>query len=168
MQTPMLRPVHLDDAPAICAIYNHYVQHTPVTFEEVPLTAEQMRQRIEETTASYPWLVCEEDGQLLGYCYCHQWRARTAYRFSVEATIYLQQSSAGKGRGSLLLEALLNELRSRKLHSVIAGVLLPNPPSTALLEKFGFRQVAQFKEVGFKFDRWLDVGYWQLLLYGNS
>jgi len=160
----MLRPVRLDDAPAIADIYNRYILNTPITFEEVALSPEQMQLRIEETTKSYPWIVCEEDGRLLGYCYCHKWRERTAYRFSAEATIYLHPSSARKGRGSLLLDALLAELRGRNFHTVIAGVLLPNPPSSALLQKFGFQQVAHFKQVGFKFGRWLDVGYWQLLL----
>ena len=160
----MLRPVRLNDAPSICDIYNHYIQHSPATFEEVPLTPDDMRQRILETTKTYPWLVCEEDGALLGYCYGRKWRERAAYRHSVEVTVYLDPSALGKGRGTALFDALLAELRARQFHCVIGGVALPNPASIALLEKFGLRKVAHFREIGFKFDQWIDVGYWQLLL----
>jgi len=160
----MLRTVHPDDATAIAEIYNHYVRETPVTFEEDRVAPEEMRQRILETTRTYPWLVCEEDGRLLGYSYARKWRERAAYRRSVEATIYLHPSAVGQGKGSVLFDALLAELRNRQFHCVIGGVALPNPASIALLEKFGLRPVAHFKEVGYKFGRWIDVGYWQLVL----
>jgi len=160
----MIRPVQPDDAPYLCEIYNHYILETPITFEEDLLTPDDIRQRILETTKTYPWLVCEEDGRLLGYAYGRKWRARAAYRHSVETTVYLHPSATGKGRGAALFDALLTELRSRQFHCVIGGVALPNPASIALLEKFGLRQVAQFREVGRKFDRWIDVGYWQLVL----
>ena len=160
----MVRPVHPHDAPSIAEIYKHYILNSPVTFEEVPVSADEMRQRIFETTQSYPWLVLEEDGKLLGYCYARKWRERAAYRHSVEVSTYLDPSAVGKGRGSALLGMLLAKLRYRDVHSVIGGVSLPNDASVTLLEKFGFRPVAQFKEVGNKFGQWIDVGYWQLLL----
>lgn len=78
--------------------------------------------------------------------------------------MYLHPDAVGKGKGSALLDALLSEVRSRKFHCVIGGISLPNEASVALLLKFGFRQVAHFKETGFKFGRWIDVGYWQLML----
>jgi len=159
----MLRPVRPDDAPSIAEIYNHYILNSPATFEEVSLGPGEMRQRILETTQAYPWFVCEEDGEILGYCYGRKWRERAAYRHSVEVSVYLHPSAAGKGRGSALFEALLAGLRSRRFHSVIGGVALPNPSSVALLEKFGLRQIAHFREVGYKFGQWIDVGYWQLL-----
>jgi L-amino acid N-acyltransferase YncA len=160
----MLRPVHPDDAPSICDLYNHYIQHSPATFEETPVTPEEMRQRIVDTTKTYPWFVCEKDGELLGYSYGRKWRERAAYRHSVEVTVYLEPSATGKGRGTALFSALLAELRARQFHSVIGGVALPNPASIALLEKFGLKQVAHFREVGHKFGQWIDVGYWQLVL----
>jgi L-amino acid N-acyltransferase YncA len=159
----MIRPVGPDDASRICAIYNHYVQHTPITFEEVPVTVSEMESRIERTTEALPWLVCEEEGKLIGYGYAGKWRERAAYRFTVEVTVYLAPSAVGKGRGSALLGALLAALRTREVHSVIGGIALPNPASVALFEKFGFRKVADFKEAGFKFGRWIDVGNWQLV-----
>jgi phosphinothricin acetyltransferase len=160
----MLRNVRPDDAPSICEIYNHYVLKTPITFEEDPVSPDEMRQRILEVTQTLPWLVCEEDGKLLGYSYAKKWKERSAYRHSVESTVYLHPSSVGKGRGFALLDVLLVELRARQIHCVIGGIALPNEASVALLEKFGFRPVAHFKEVGYKFGRWIDVGYWQLLL----
>ena len=160
----MLRNVRPDDAPSIAEIYNHYILNSPATFEEIPVSQDEMRQRILETTRAYPWLVSEEDGKLLGYCYGRKWRERAAYRHSVEVSTYLDPSAVGKGRGSALLDAILVELRRRGFHCVMGGVSLPNDASVALLQKFGLRQVAHFKEVGYKFDRWIDVGYWQLLL----
>lgn len=160
----MLRNVRPDDAHAICAIYNHYILNSPATFEEVPLSPDEMRQRILDAAPTYPWLVVEEDGKLLGYCYGRKWRERAAYRHSVEVSVYLNPSAVGQGRGSALLGGLLTELRTRRFHTAIGGVSLPNEASVALLEKFGFRPVAHFNEVGYKFNRWIDVGYWQLML----
>jgi phosphinothricin acetyltransferase len=159
-----LRNVHPDDAPAICEIYNHYILESPATFEEIPIAPDEMRQRILETTRAFPWFVCEEDGRLLGYSHARKWRERAAYRHSAEASVYLRPTAVGKGRGSALLEALLTELRARQIHCVIGGIALPNEASVALLEKFSFRQVAHFKETGYKFGNWIDVGYWQLML----
>lgn len=160
----MLRNVCPDDASSICAIYNHYIEHSYATFEEVPLAAEEMGRRIEETTKVYPWFVWEEGGKVLGYSYGRRWRERAAYRYSVESTIYLEPAAVGKGTGSVLFEALLTELRNRKFHCVIGGVSLPNAASVALLEKFGLQKVAHFSEVGWKLGGWIDVGYWQLVL----
>ncbi len=157
----MLRNISPDDAPSICEIYKHYVLETPITFEVDSVAPQEMRQRILDVTVTFPWLVWEEDGKLLGYAYAARWKERAAYRHSVEATVYLQSSSVGKGGGSALLDALLAELRSRQIHCVIGGIALPNEASVALLQKFGFRKVAHFNEVGFKFNRWIDVGYWQ-------
>jgi phosphinothricin acetyltransferase len=164
LEAAMLRTVRPDDAPSIAEIYNHYILNSPATFEEVPVSPDEMRQRILDTIRAYPWLVCEEDGKLLGYCYGRKWRERAAYRHSAEVSVYLDPSAVGKGRGSALLDALLVELRRRSFHCVMGGVSLPNDPSVALLQKFGLRQVAHFKEVGNKFGQWIDVGYWQLLL----
>ena len=160
----MIRTACAGDAPSICAIYNHYIEHSYATFEEAVLAPEEMRRRIEETTATYPWFVWEDNGEVVGYCYGRRWRERAAYRHSVEATIYLKPGAAGQGTGSILFEVLLAELRSRGFHCVIGGVSLPNPASVALLEKFGLKKVAHFSEVGYKLGRWIDVGYWQMVL----
>lgn len=160
----MLRNVRPDDAASICEIYNHYVRNTPITFEESPVAPRDMEARILHVAERLPWLVCEEDGELIGYSYASPWKQRSAYRHSVEVTVYLHPTRVGKGKGSEMLSALLAELRNRHIHSVIGGVALPNPASVALLEKFDLRQVAHFREVGYKFGQWIDVGYWQLAL----
>lgn len=163
--TETIRPATALDAAAICAIYNHYVGTTTISFEEEPVAAAAMAQRIEAVfDADLPWLVIEVDGQLAGYAYATKWRVRSAYRFSVESSIYMDAAFAGRGRGRRLYGALLEDLRARGRHMVIGGVAQPNPASVALHERLGFRKVAHFSEVGLKFGRWVDVAYWELKL----
>ncbi|MBI3288213.1 MAG: N-acetyltransferase [Elusimicrobia bacterium] len=160
-----IRAARPQDAEALARVYNHYIEKTIVTFEESPVTAADMRARLAEIQGhSLPWLVAESGGALLGYAYGAKWKGRCSYRFSTESTIYLAQDAVGRGVGSSLYAALLAELRARKLHVVIGGVALPNDASIRLHEKLGFQKAAHFKEVGFKFGRWIDVGYWQLTL----
>jgi phosphinothricin acetyltransferase len=111
-----------------------------------------------------PWYVAEEGGKVVGFTFASKWKGRCAYRFSVESTVYLHPDHAGRGIGRRLYETLMAELRGRSLHGVLAGIALPNDASVALHERLGFIKVAYLKEVGWKFGRWVDVGYWQLLL----
>jgi phosphinothricin acetyltransferase len=162
---PLLRPAGAADAASICAIYNHYVTTTTISFEEEAVGEAEMAGRIADVGAArLPWLVIEVDGQVAGYAYATKWRARPAYRYSVESTVYLHRDWTGHGLGRRLYAALLDELRARGLHLVIGGIALPNEASVALHESMGFRKIAQFSEVGLKFGRWIDVGYWELLL----
>jgi L-amino acid N-acyltransferase YncA len=160
----MIRAVQLQDGPQLVEIYNHYIQNTIITFEEEPISAKAMTSRIEEVQSQFPWLVYDVDGQLLGYAYASAWRSRSAYRHSVETTVYLHKDQGGKGIGKMLYDRLLEQLKLRGLHAAIGGIALPNDSSVALHEKCGFEKVAQFKEVGFKFGQWIDVGYWQKIL----
>jgi len=160
----LIRPATPQDAAAICSIYNPYVTGTAITFEEQPVSIEAMQTRITEVIDTFPWLVLEEENVVLGYAYAMPWRARPAYRFSVETTIYLGPSAQKRGFGSALYRALIEGLRGSGLHSAIGGIALPNTASLALHEKLGFKKVAHFSEVGWKFGRWIDVGYWQLNL----
>lgn len=160
-----VRPAKLSDSTAIAAIYNHYIEHTVITFEEELVGAGEMARRMDEArSAMLPWVVAEERGELLGYAYAHAWKTRTAYRFSVEITVYVARDYIGRGIGSLLYSQLFPILQTRGIHAVIGGIALPNAASVALHEKFGLKRVAQFHEVGFKFNRWVDVGYWQRTL----
>ncbi len=160
----MIREVRVNDAESICDIYNHHVANTVVTFEEQPVAVDEMRGRIAEVTRDYPWLVLLENKQVVGYAYASRWKSRCSYRYSVESAIYLSEAVRGRGLGTRLYEALIEALRLRPVHCVIAGASLPNPASVALHEKLGFEKIAQFKEVGWKLDRWIDVGYWELIL----
>lgn len=162
--TPRIRRAVPEDAAAVCRIYNHYVLKTVVTFEEIEVTADEMARRMAEVTASFPWLMLEQGGEVLGYAYASKWQTRSAYRHSVESTIYLSPASTGQGLGTILYKDLLQRLRLRPIHAVVAGIALPNESSVGLHEKCGFEKVAHYKQVGFKFGQWVDVGHWQLLL----
>jgi phosphinothricin acetyltransferase len=160
-----IRPANAADAERICAIYNHYIAATTISFEEQPVTAADMAQRIADVgAAELPWLVMLDGDRLIGYAYATKWRVRAAYRFAVETSVYFDPQHAGKGAGTVLYEALLAGLRQRKLHLAIGGIAQPNEASVRLHERLGFQKVAHFSEVGLKFGRWVDVGYWQLKL----
>ena len=160
----MIRSATAADAPRIAGIYNHHVRETVVTFEEQPVADTEMARRIVETMAAYPWLVSEADGTIAGYAYASSWKRRSAYRLAAESTIYMAEPFVGRGLASELYRALITEMRSRGLHCAIGGIALPNPASIALHEKLGFKPIGQFREVGWKFGKWVDVGYWELIL----
>jgi phosphinothricin acetyltransferase len=158
----VIRHVSTADCDRLAEIYNHYILNTIVTFEEQAVTGADMAQRVQAiATTSLPWLVAEQAGRVVGFAYASRWKGRCAYRYSVESTIYLDPGLTGRGLGSRLYTALFDRLRELGMHSIIGGIALPNPASIALHEKLGLHKVAHFREVGFKFDRWVDVGYWQ-------
>jgi phosphinothricin acetyltransferase len=160
----MIRPVTVADAAAICDIYNGYVRDTVITFEEAPVTPAEMARRIEDFTARFPWLVAEGEGAIVGYAYATPWRVRSAYRFSVETTVYVAPVHHGRGIGGSLYRELLEGLRKLEVHCAVACIALPNEASVALHEKLGFKKIGQFVEIGYKLGRWVDVGYWELIL----
>ena len=153
-----------DDADAICRIYNPYVTDTVISFEEAPVTAADMAARIVDLSRTHPWIVYEESSTVVGYAYAGPWRSRAAYRDAVESTVYVESGAVGSGIGSKLYDALIEELRRRSFHCAMGGIALPNAASVALHEKKGFIKVAHFREVGWKFQRRIDVGYWELVL----
>ncbi len=161
----MLRAATPSDAAAIAAIYNHYVLNTIITFEEKAVSVAEMASRINEVLAAgRPWFVWEEAGRVLGYAYASGWKSRCAYRYAVESSIYLDKDATGKGLGTKLYVALIDALRAKKIHCIIGGIALPNPASVGISEKLGFQKIGHFKEVGWKFNQWIDVGYWELVL----
>lgn len=159
-----IRVATLGDARAVCTIYNHYVEATVVTFEEEPVAESAMAERIREVQTRLPWLIAEGGGEILGFAYARPWHTRSAYRLSVESTIYLWSEATGRGIGTALYRALVEDLRARGLHSAIGVIALPNAKSVALHEKLGFVRIGVLSEVGWKLDRWVDVGHWQLML----
>ena len=164
-----IRDAAAGDGAALVAIYNHYVANTTISFEEAPVTAADMAERIGAVQqGALPWLVACDDRMVLGYAYATKWRVRHAYRFAVECSVYLHPDMARRGLGEQLYRALFARLRAGGYHRAIGGIALPNPASVGLHEKLGFRKVAHFGEVGFKFGQWIDVGYWELRLDSNG
>lgn len=160
----MIRQATLQDAEAIKDIYNVYINETVITLEDTSIDTAEMTKRMEDVIMSYPFLVFEEEEQILGYAYAGKWRKRIGYKYCVENSIYLHPSAKGKRIGTMLMVKLLEELKTRDIKYVIGCITLPNPISEALHEKFNFKKVGHFPKVGYKFDQWLDVGFWQLNL----
>lgn len=149
----MIRPVHQEDVPSVTAIYNHYVNHTTYTFDEKPLTENEIAHKIKSFTIDYPWLVYEKDNDILGFTFACSWKSKSTYRHTVESTIYLKPNFIGRGIGKKLYSALLFKLKEMGIYVVLAGIALPNDISVSFHEKFGFEKVAQLKDVGYKFNQ---------------
>jgi Sortase and related acyltransferases len=160
----MIRKANPDDAYDITLIYNHYIENSTITFETSPVSTEEMANRIADITEKYPYFVYEESGKVIGYCYVSSWKKKAAYNKTVESTVYIDKDFQGKGIGRALMHKLINDLKERSFHAVIACITIPNPISVKLHEDFGFRNVSEFREVGYKFGKWLDVNDWELIL----
>lgn len=153
------------DASAIADIYNHYILTSHATFEIDEIDGVEMQRRIgESAAANYPFFVAVEASEVIGYAYGRRYRPRAAYEHSIEISVYIRNGHEGRGVAGKLYDQLFPEIRQRGFHAIIAGISLPNDASVRLHERFGMTKVAHFREVGLKFDRWIDVGYWQLIL----
>jgi len=153
-----------DDAGSIQAIYRPIVEQTIISFEDQAPSTPDIASRIASIGANYPYLVAEHDGRVVGYAYADQHRTRPAYRWSVDVSAYVSEHARRSGVARALYDHLLAALSTRGFHAAFAGITLPNPASVALHESMGFACVGVYREVGFKCDRWLDVGWWQRLL----
>lgn len=160
----MIREVRPDDAAQIAGIYNRYILETTISFETQPLSAEDMRIRIEEISSYFPYFVAENNGKLTGYCYAHPWKERAAYCKTLETTIYLASEAKGRGLGARLMTQLIKECRKRGYHALIACITAENEESCQFHERLGFKKVSHFEQVGQKFGRWLDVADYELIL----
>ena len=161
----VIRQASTLDAEPIQAIYAPIVADTAISFEESPPTSQEMANRIKDTLdKGYPYLVADRDGIAIAYAYAGQHRARPAYRWSVDVTVYVAEEARGSGVGCSLYTELLEALRQAKFHAAFAGIALPNPGSIALHEAVGFEHVGIYRHVGYKFGRWHDVGWWQRTL----
>jgi L-amino acid N-acyltransferase YncA len=149
------------DAAAIQAIYAPNVAEAVISFEAVPPTVAEIAGRIAKITSQYPWLVAEHDGTVAGYVYACQHRERAAYRWAVDVTVYVDAAHRRKRVGHGLYTSLLTLLRMQGYAKAFAGITLPNPGSIGVHESVGFQQVSIFPKIGFKFGKWLDVGWWQ-------
>jgi phosphinothricin acetyltransferase len=160
----MIRAATAKDGPTLASIYNPYVIDLVTSFEYTAVDGSEMTHRLKTITARYPWLVYEEEGDILGYAYASRWKERQAYHYCAETTIYLRQGAEGRGIGTQLYAELLRILPAHDVKIAIGCIALPNEASVALHEKLGFEKVGHFPAVGFKFNYWIDIGYWRKAL----
>src|SRR5262249_41251665 len=154
-----VRPATETDLAAINDIYNHYVVHSTCTYQEVPETLEGRRQWFQHHGKAHPIIVAEVEGQVLGWRSLSGYHPRSAYRRTVENSVYVRDDQRRRGIGSLLLQDLITRARALEHRAIIAGIDSDQAASVALHERFQFQNVGRFKHVGFKFGRWLDVIY---------
>jgi phosphinothricin acetyltransferase len=161
MSDIVIRPAVRADLPRLTEIYNHYVVHTPVTFDIESYTVEKREAWFSQFAASgrYRLLAAEENGSIVGYAGTTRFRPKAAYETTVETTIYCIQQAIGKGLGTRLYRALFEEIKNEDIRRIVAGYTLPNPASAALHERFGFNKVGVFTENGRKFGRYWDVAW---------
>lgn len=160
----MIRLATILDARQILDIYNYYVLNTTVTFDIDPLPLDVFEEKMMGIQRAYPFLVFEDDKEILGYAYGSRFRPKPAYDFVVESTVYVKQGHHGKKIGTQLYKELLHLLKESKLHTVLGVLTVPNDGSIKLHEQFGFKKMGELREVGFKFGQWQNVGIWQLHL----
>jgi phosphinothricin acetyltransferase len=152
------------DAAACAAIYAPHVESGATSFEEEPPGADRFAERIARLGATYPWLVAERNGEVVGYAYACPHRSRPAYRWATEVSVYVAAGQARRGCGRALYLELIERLRRQRFHVACAGITLPNEASVALHESLGFVPVGIYRRIGWKDDAWHDVGWWQLEL----
>ncbi len=156
-----IRPLENNDIPRILEIYNYYITDTTVSFEEAPLTLEAFTARVDSIRKNYPFIVAEENGTVIGYAYLDRFHERSAYRHTADLSIYLDKDCLSKGTGSVLLEHIENLSRRQGITSIISLVTGENIRSIAFHRKHSYREVGIMKNVGIKFNRPLDVFYFQ-------
>ena len=162
----MIRDVQIRDASGICDIYNYYVDNSTITFDTEPMSAEQMIYKIEVTQEKkHPFIVwISEDDKILGYAYCGGFRARSAYAKTVEISVYVDHNARRKGIGRALLKDLLDRARDGGYHTAVSVISLPNDASEALHESVGFELKGTIRDAGYKYERYVDIAFWQRML----
>lgn len=159
-----IREVNLDDAGALSEIYKYYVDNTCYTFEYIAPSAREFAGRIEEVKEKFPFFVCEDNGEIIGYAYAHRFKERKAYQWVCETSIYVKNGSTQKGAGRLLYENLLHALKQQGFVKAIAVLGCPNEGSEIFHQKMGFSLVSTLPDIGFKHSAWHDVKHYVLEL----
>lgn len=160
-----LRLATEQDLPAILEIYNDIITHTTAIFQYTHHTLDMRKEWFEtKKEQGFPVFVATEDGTIVGFSTIGPFRAWQGYKYSVENSVYVDSKFRGRGIGKLLLEPLIDATSKLELHTIVAGIEAENKESIRLHERFGFTEVAHFKQVGFKFGRWLDLKFLQLVL----
>lgn len=156
-----IREVNINDAQDITDITNHYIKNTKYLLDLEPTTTSEVESKIKEVTKSYPFIVAEDEIGFLGFAHGYCYNSKAGYKTTAGTTIYLLPRAQGKGFGNRLYNGLLNSLPLYDIKVAIGGITSGNKRSIALHQKLGFRKVAHFEKVAFKFDEWLDVEFWQ-------
>ena len=159
-----IRSATLDDAEQILKIYAPYITDATTSFELTVPTLDEFKDRMTKIMSRYPFLVAEAEGEIAGYAYGCEHRARKAYQWSAECSVYISENHQRQGLGRKLYTQLFTQMKELGIANVFGGVTLPNDASVALHESMGFKKVGVYKNIGFKFDQWWDVGWWQLEL----
>ncbi len=165
---PIIRDAAGADAAACAAIYAPYVNATAITFEAEPPTPDEMRARIADAQRDHAWLVLEDSGRVVGYAYAGTLKARAAYRWSCEVSVYLELGRRRTGAGRALYAALFDRLADRGLRMAVAGMTLPNDASVGLHHALGFQPVGVYRRIGFKHGAWHDVAWMQRALVADD
>ena len=151
------------DAVNLLKIYSQYIE-TTITFEYVLPSVEEFQRRIREFSEVYPYLVCEEDGEIIGYAYAHRAFERAAFSWDAEVSIYLDKKARGKGIGKQCYKILLELLREQGIITVYSLISTPNPRSERLHEDIGFEWIGTHKNTGYKAGKWCDISWYQIQL----
>jgi phosphinothricin acetyltransferase len=164
-----IRLANRTDVPAILHISNWAALNTPANFAVEPESLDSWLESFDDTHRMHPWLVCESESPraVIGFAKSSPYRSRCANAWSAEVTVYVHPDHHGRGVGTALYQRLIPMLKAQGYVTLIAAITMPNPASQRLHEAFGFKRVGAFERVGWKFDRWYDVGYWQAIL-GNA
>ena len=160
-----IRHADENDLPAMLDIYNEIILNTTAVWHSEPHTLEMRREWFElKNKQGFPVFVAEEAGELVGFSTIGPFRPWHGYRFTVENSIYVAAVHRGKGIAKLLMPPLIEAAKELHLHAIVAGIEATNETSIALHKKFGFEEVAHFKQVGFKFDQWMDLKFLELIV----
>ncbi|WML50074.1 N-acetyltransferase family protein [Neobacillus sp. PS3-34] len=159
-----IRDAVIDDLPAMLAIYNYAIRNLNATFDLEEQTLEQRQAWFSKYGTTYPLIVAESEGEVAGYCSLSPFREKEAYAKTTELSVYISEKHQGKGLGKALIQEIINRAHQLDFHTIIAGITTGNEGSVKLHEKFNFEFIGRFKEVGYKFEQWQDVDFYQLLL----
>ncbi|MFI5151726.1 MAG: GNAT family N-acetyltransferase [Chitinophagales bacterium] len=166
---PIIRPAQESDLPQILTIYNDIILNTTAVYDYRPHTIEMRREWFSgKRSGNFPVFVAELSSHIIGFSSIGPFRTWAAYKYTVENSIYVAADCRGRGVGKLLLEPLIKEAKAKELHAMIASIDATNKPSLCLHKSFGFVEVAHFLQVGYKFEKWLDLKFLELIFDGPA
>ena len=160
----MIRDVQLKDINQINDIYNYQIKNSTATFDEEIYSLENMEKKVMMISKKYPYIVFEEENNVVAFCYVNEWKSKAAYKSTVELTVYVSPENHGKGIGYKLMDKIIEKTKDSGFITIISCVTEGNTASDKLHNKFGFEKVSHFRKVGKKFDKWLDVIDYELIL----